>query len=157
MQTLAVDVDVEMDMSSAAYHGGQQTKQTVHQARPEDRECEATAKSNTQGPRSRSQQLLRRHAKVDATSRCHSRSVAVSEKKPGQIQAKSESKTTFAARSICGNAILSLFMDLAAHATCTPAKRTSDVAAVSVDVAVAVMLLLPRLLRSPLLLQHPPL
>jgi len=28
-------------------------------------------------------------------------------------------------------------MDLAAHATCTPAKRTSDVAAVSVDVAVA--------------------
>jgi len=153
MQTLAVDVDVEMDMSSAAYHGGQQTKQTVHQARPEDRECEATAKSNTQGPRSRSQQLLRRHANVAATSR----SVAVSEKKPGQIQAKSESKTTFAARSICGNAILSLFMDLAAHATCTPAKRTSDVAAVSVDVAVAAMLLLPRLLRSPLLLQHPPL
>lgn len=29
-----VDVDVATDMSSAAYHGGQQTKQTVHQPRP---------------------------------------------------------------------------------------------------------------------------
>lgn len=114
-------------------------------------------RGHSQEQHARSQVLQPAASSTACQCCCHSRSVAVSEKKPGQIQAKSESKTTFAARSICGNAILSLFMDLAAHATCTPAKRTSDVAAVSVDVAVAAMLLLPRLLRSPLLLQHPPL